>query len=428
MDKLRSKKSVYLLLLILAGEAVFILPFVLARVFRPTVLEAFQLTNLQFGGAQSIYGLVALGSYVLGGPLADRFEPRKLMAVALWLTAIGGFVFASYPSYLTLQILFGYWGFTTIFLFWAPMIKATRIWGGLKNQGKAFGLLDGGRGLVGALFASLGVLIFGLYAVGDLNDLDVAERKRIFGYVIYTSMAIVMFIGVLVWFFLKTDTPEETTLKDKITLKDIMLVLKIPSVWLLMIIILAAYVGYKLTDNFSLYAREVMLYDEVESAKVGTLMLYIRPIVGVLIGFLADKTRVTFWLFVSFILSAIGAGILATNIIDPSTTFMFFFTVLLTATGIYAARALYFATMEEGHIPIFLTGTAVGVISFIGYTPDIFAGLAMGALLDANKGPVGHQHVYLMLMCFAILGLLASFVLYRISLRPKNTEVEPTRL
>ncbi len=420
MKQLFTKKTTYLLLLILAGEAVFILPFVLARVFRPTVLEAFQLTNLQYGGAQAIYGIVAMISYLFGGPLADKFEPRKLMAIALWLTALGGFVFATYPSYELLQILFGYWGFTTIFLFWAAMIKATRIWGGIKNQGKAFGFLDGGRGLVGALFGTLGVVIFGLYAVGDMNDLEVTERKRVFSYVIYTSMALVMIIGVLVWFFLKTDVKQEAVNRAKITLKDVVAVLKIPSVWLLMFIILAAYVGYKVTDVFSLFAREVMLYDEVESAKVGTLLLFMRPVVGIIIGFIADKSRVTLWLTISFVFSIIGAGLLATDIITPNATFLFFLGVMVTATGIYAARALYFGAMQEGHIPLALTGTAVGIISFIGYTPDIFAGLAMGYLLDANKGQIGHQHVYLMLLSFSILGLVASLVLYRISLKPKK--------
>ena len=68
----------YLVLLILAGEAVFILPFVLPRIFRPTVLDVFQLTNVELGFCFSVYGLVAMVSYLFGGPLADRYPPRKL--------------------------------------------------------------------------------------------------------------------------------------------------------------------------------------------------------------------------------------------------------------------------------------------------------------------------------------------------------------
>jgi hypothetical protein len=52
-----------------------------------------------------------------------------LIAVALWMTALGGLVYATFPSYAVLKVLYGYWGFTTIFLFWAPLIKATRVWG-----------------------------------------------------------------------------------------------------------------------------------------------------------------------------------------------------------------------------------------------------------------------------------------------------------
>ena len=73
----------FLLLVILAGESVFILPFVLSRVFRPTVLDAFGLDNVQLGLCFSVYGVVALVSYLFGGPLADRYPPRKLIAMAL---------------------------------------------------------------------------------------------------------------------------------------------------------------------------------------------------------------------------------------------------------------------------------------------------------------------------------------------------------
>ena len=38
-----------LLTLIAVGEAIFLLPFVLARVFRPTFLDVFRVTNFQLG-------------------------------------------------------------------------------------------------------------------------------------------------------------------------------------------------------------------------------------------------------------------------------------------------------------------------------------------------------------------------------------------
>jgi nitrate/nitrite transporter NarK len=399
----------FLLLLILAGESVFILPFVLSRVFRPTVLQLFGLNNLQLGLCFSVYGIVALLSYLFGGPLADKFPPRKLIALALWMTALGGLVYASFPSYAVLKILYGYWGFTTIFLFWAPMIKATRVWGGVSSQGKAFGFLDGGRGLVGALFGTLGVLIFSLFITSEITEVTVTENKEAFKYVILVSTAIVAVVGLLVWFFMKINPKAENEITpNKITIPKIFEVIRLPSVGLLMIIILCAYVGYKITDVFSLYAQDVMGYDAIKSAQIGTFLLFIRPLIGVSIGVLADRTQTTLWLVLSFIISFLGSLLFATGIITSSTTVLFLISILIVAAGVYAARSLYFAVMEHGQIPLALTGTAVGLVSLIGYTPDIFAGPAMGYLLDNSPGEQGHQHVFWMLAVFSFIGAVAS--------------------
>jgi len=405
----------FLILVILAGESVFIVPFVLSRVFRPTVLDAFGLDNVQLGLCFSVYGVVALVSYLFGGPLADKYPPRKLIAIALWMTALGGLVYASYPSYTVLKILYGYWGFTTIFLFWAPMIKATRVWGGSTSQGKAFGFLDGGRGLVGALFGTMGVLIFSLFLTSEIASASISESRAAFKYVILVSTGIVAFVGLLVWFFMKLDSKvEKEIILDKITISQVKEVLRLPSVWLLMIIILCAYVGYKITDVFSLYAQDVMLYDQVQSAQVGTFLLFIRPVIGVLIGVLADRTQTTFWLMVSFVIAFFGALLFATGLVSASATALFFISILVVATGVYAARSLYFAVMQRGQIPLVLTGTAVGLISLIGYTPDIFAGPAMGYLLDTSPGAEGHQHVFWMLAIFSFVGGIAAWYYYRL--------------
>ena len=115
-----------------------------------------------------------------------------------------------------------------------------------------------------------------------------------------------------------------------------------------MIIILCAYVGYKITDVFSLYAQDVMQYDQVQSAQVGTFLLFIRPIVGFIIGILADRSQTTYWLLVSFIISFFGALLFALGLISDSETALFFISILIVTTGVYAARSLYFSVMESG--------------------------------------------------------------------------------
>jgi sugar phosphate permease len=396
-------------LLILSGELVYMLPYVLARVFRPTFLEVFDLTNFELGSLFSVYGVVALLSYLYGGVLADQFLPRKLIALSLFLTAIGGLVMATYPSYLTLQILFGYWGFTTVFLFWGAMIKATRLWGGTMSQGQAFGFLDAGRGLVAASMGSVGVFIFSLILTSDIRSASLIERQEAFRYVIYFTSFMVALVGLLVFVYMKSEGEEKIKeMTSTSSFSNIKSVIKIPSVWLLMIIIMSAYVGYKLTDIYSLYASDVMLYDQIQAAEVGALQLYLRPIVCVIIGFLADKTSGTSWIIIGFVIMLLGAVIFASGIVQSNMDVIFFISLIIIAVGTYAARALYFAVFQEGKIPLAHMGTAVGIISVVGYTPDVFASPIMGYLLDTYPGITGHQYVFSMLVVFSILGLLAS--------------------
>jgi MFS family permease len=414
--EINNKKFLILTLLILSGEFIYFLPYVLSRVFRPTFLDVFQLNNFQLGSLFSVYGVVALLSYIYGGVITDRYSPRKLMSSALFLTALGGLVLASYPSYQTLQILYGYWGFTSVFLFWGAMIKATRLWGGDNNQGKAFGFLDGGRGIVAASMGSIGVFVFTIVLTNDIESASVLERQEAFRYVILLSSFMVAFIGLLVLIFLRNMEDKNTNFELPLnTLTNIKGVLKNESIWLLMLIIMCAYVGYKVTDIYSLYASEVMLYDQIEAAEVGALQLYLRPIVCIAIGLLADRTKNMFWIIFGFVTMLIGALIFSFGIIKPDMNFIFFLSLVILAVGTYSIRALYFAVLKEANVAFALTGTAVGIISVVGYSPDIFAGPIMGYLLDENPGIIGHQYVYFMLVIFSIIGLIASIRFARLT-------------
>ncbi|MFK8044328.1 MAG: MFS transporter [Crocinitomicaceae bacterium] len=410
-----------IILLIVAGEAIFVLPFVIARVFKPTFLAAFGLSNYELGICMSIYGIVALFSYLFGGRLADKYLSHELMSTALLLTALGGFVMAVFPGYTVMKYVYGFFGFTTIFLFWSAMIKATRVWGGTNKQGRAFGLLDGGRGLVSVSFALLGVFVFSFFLnralPADINDLTLVERKSAFRNVILVTSLFVAAVGLLVLFFMRQKNEKETLSDSKaFSISSFVNVLKLSPVWWLMIIILCAYTGYKITDYYSLYAKEVMMYNEIQSAKIGTALLLGRAIVGFSIGFLADKTKPVLIMKIGFIMIAFGSAIIASGILGPNLAVFFFVSISVTSLGVYVVRSLYFAVLEQANVPLALTGTAVGVISFIGYTPDIFVGPLMGSLLDNNPGELGHQYVFALCAVFALCGFFATTFFKRSSL------------
>ena len=325
------------------------------------------------------------------------------------LTALGGLVLASYPTYLVLKILYGYWGFTTVLLFWGAMIKATRIWGGAIHQGKAFGFLEGGRGLVASLMGTAGVFLFTLFSVEEEHLQTLVTQQEAFRYVILFCVVIVGAAGVVVFAFLENPkyaiTEQQSVSK---TLTNFKILLKQESVWLLTLIIMCAYFGYKVTDIYSLFAFNVMGYDEAEAANISALQLYLRPIVAISVGFLADKTSAIVWVKRGFGIMLLGALLFASGIIKQEQNVLFFFSLIMLASGTYAIRALYFSLLKQGVIPLALTGTAVGLISLTGYTPDIFAGPIIGYFLDHYPGLIGHQIVFLFLSGFALIGFLAT--------------------
>jgi nitrate/nitrite transporter NarK len=395
--------------LVIAGESVFLLPFVLPRVFRPTLLDVFDLTNLELGTALAVYGVVAMAAYFFGGPLADRFPARNLLAIALASTAAGGLVMMTVPSHSTLVLLYAYWGLTTIALMWAPMIRATRQWGGETEQGRAFGLLDGGRGLLAASMGSVMVLLFAGFLPEDASTANITERTEALRRVILAMSGITLAAAVLVMLALPYSDPSDGGSHQALSMDGVRRAATMPSVWLQAAIILCAYVGFKAIDDFSLYANQVVGLDEVDAAQAGVMSLWIRPFAAVGAGLLADRIGATTMTASSFAFLAFGSLILASGLIGSGMVWVFLLTIVCSSIGIFALRGLYFAIMQEGKVPLAYTGATVGLVSMIGYTPDVFMGPLMGYLLDQSPGALGHQHVFWVVTGFAVLGLLASW-------------------
>lgn len=409
------RRGVALLALVIAGESIFFLPFVLARIFRSTLLEVFALTNLELGMAFSAYGIVAMAAYFFGGPLADRFAPRGLLTVALIATAIGGLVLTIIPSLATLKLLFAYWGFTTIALFWSALIRATREWGGGSLQGAAFGLLDGGRGLLTAVMGSVLVAVYAGLLPTVIVSASLEQRTAAFQQIILVVTAITAAAAVLLWFTLPPHHDRPKKCAHVFDWSGMKHALRMPTVWLQAVIVICAYVGFKATDDFSLYAKEVLGLNEVAAARVGLVSLWMRPVAAIGAGFLADRVGTVRMTMISFALIVIGSLVLASGMITTGAWWIYVLSISTASLGIFALRGLYFAIMGEGRIPLAFTGSAVGLVSVIGYTPDVFMGPLMGHLLDSSPGAIGHQQVFAVVAGFAAAGMVTTYAFMRLT-------------
>jgi hypothetical protein len=205
--------------------------------------------------------------------------------------------------------------------------------------------------------------------------------------------------GWMVWVFIPLSLPERSGTPFPEVMQGIKKLLRMRSTWLLVAIVLCAYTGYKITDDFSLFAGEVLGFSEISAAGVGTLALWLRALVAILTGYLADRFHRIDIIPVCFGFTLFGALLIGLGIFDGAAGLLLL-NLALTAVGIYGIRALYFAVMKEAGFANALTGTAVGIISFAGFAPEIFIGPWMGHLLDSSPGASGHAHVFLLLSAF----------------------------
>jgi nitrate/nitrite transporter NarK len=348
--------------------------------------------------------------------LADRFSARRLMTAALLVTGLGGVVLTGIPSVRVMNVLWAFWGLTTIFLFWAAMLRATREWGGTASQGRAYGLLDGGRGLLAALIATFTVLVFAAALPSDVASATPEQRVAAFRTVIRVFTGLVLAIALLVWVVVPEITPQDDGgNRPKLSLDGILQACRMPTVWLQAVIVVCAYAGYKATDDFSLLARDALGFDEVAASGIGALSFWIRAVVAVGAGYLGDRidsSRVIAW---GFAILVGGSLLIASGTVVPGVAWILITTIVATSVGIYAIRGVYFALLAEGAVPLSFTGSAIGVVSFVGFTPDIFMGPLMGVLLDSSPGVLGHQHVFTAVAAFGVVGFLATIAFRRTS-------------
>jgi nitrate/nitrite transporter NarK len=384
-----------------SGGIIFLLPF-LREVYYKPMMAAFDLSNTEAGVLMSVFGFMSMVSYFPGGWLADRVSPRKLITSALLVTGALGLYFSTFPGYTVSLVIHGCWGVAMSLLFWGAMIRVTRGWAPPDQQGKAFGVLETTRGVgeIGASSVLLGV--FAWLGSGD----------KALSVIIVQLSGIIIVLGILSWLTIE-DTTRADPAASKVGLADVIAVLKMPIVWLISIVVMTAYSAYWTSFYFTPYVNDVFLMSAAIAGAVSVGKMWLKPIAALLAGFVGDRfgiAKSTIVLFVVLVASFATFSVLPAS---PDLFVVMLVNVAIAALAIFALRGIYFALLEEGGVPLAVTGTAGGVVSAIGFTPDVFMPVLGGVLLDRYPGITGYQHLYLATAGMCVVGLIAATIILR---------------
>ncbi|MFK8049628.1 MAG: nitrate/nitrite transporter [Halioglobus sp.] len=410
VDGTAARRYFQLAVIVIAAGAIYPLLY-LRQNFEVSILESFGITLTQLSQCYSMLGIIFVATYLPSGWLADRVSPRTLVTFSLVATGLLGFWFSTMPSFTQLQMIFAGWGIATGLTFWSAHIKAVALLAHSDEQGRFFGILDGGRGLFEALLATIAVAWFA-YAMGTQGD----STSEALLEVIYLYVAVLLVLAPLVYFVLDDSEPEDSVeqeaSEERVFLDDLKAVLSNFDIWLCAIIILCGYQLFWATYSFSGYMQNIFGMSAVAVGSITVAKLWMRPIGAAAAGFAGDflnRERVITVLMLLATAALVAMAVLPTN----AAAAMLLTVVLLVGILTYAVRGIFWSTLDGCDVPDRIKGLAIGVISLVGYCPDVYLPYLNSVLLEAYPGKPGYMIYFLVIAAMGLVGAGAAWLLGR---------------
>jgi sugar phosphate permease len=413
-DQLSTRQR-YIKLAVLVIVAGNIYPLIYLRQnFQVSIEESFGISSAQLGQNYAVLGVLYMVSYLPSGWLADRVSPRILMSFSLTVAGALGVWFSTMPGFGSLQIIFAGWGIAAGLTFWAALIKATTLLARSDEQGRFFGILDGGRGLVEAILATIAVGIFAYYTQSLGQDTPDALRK-----VIWLYVGCMLVLAPISYFVLDDHIKDgSTALDDKKAevesnvWRDLKVVASNLDIWLCGICILTGYQLFFATYSFSAYMQNYYGLTAVAVGSITVAKLWMRPIGAVAAGFAGDFLDRELVLGVLLLLASIALGGL---VLLPATAGSIALLGIVLVIGFltYAVRGIFWATLESCDVSNKIKGLAIGVISLVGYSPDIYLPLLEGYLQTVYPGKFAYTIYFGGIAIMGGMGAIAAWILKR---------------
>lgn len=399
------KNLATIILLAFAGSIIYGLPY-FRSYYYDTYQSMYDLTNTQMGMLGSAYGLLGVFSYIVGGVLADKVKAKKLLIFSMIATGLGGMLHLVFTSFYALFFIYGLWGVTSLLTFWPALMKIVRIQATDDEQSRAYGIFEGSRGVFNAAHLAVATAIFGIF------EAKAAPYLGIKGIIWFYSLAPII-VGIIFIFIIKEpDTVQAGSASSTTSFKDIISVLKMPVMWLIILMIYTSYTFNMSSYYFTPYASNIIGVTAVIAAVLTVLAQYVRPFAATIGGFSGDKFGKSKTMIIGYILMITGVVIMDMTGRMTSDNRMTLVVVacVLVYIGMFSNFGLYFSFISEGGIPVALGGVAIGMASTFGYLPEVLSYTIAGKLLDKYPGYQGYHYNYLYMIAMGVIGLIVAVI------------------
>ena len=212
-------------------------------------------------------------------------------------------------------------------------------------------------------------------------------------------------LGILVLLFFKD--PETSDKSERFNFKQVLTVMKLPQVWILCLILCCTYVMNMSYAYFNPYATSTLGVAMVGGTIVTIMADYIRPFASVGGGVLADRLGRPRIMAIAFAIMAVGTFAIA--LFPKMSVPVFVALCALVYVGMYCNYGIVFSLMDDGGIPMEVSGTAVGVICTIGYLPEVVCPATAGIILDTFT-EAGYKYYFLAVGIIMLIGIVGIMI------------------
>ena len=413
------KKWFTFVVLVIGGGTIFKLSS-LKDAFYVPMQEFMGLTHTQIGAALSVYGLVQTIGNFASIYISDRFSKRIMIFFSLVCIGLIGIYISTFPGYGGILLAWGLLSFFGEVVYWPVLLKAIRLLGDETEQGRLFGFLEAGRGVVDTIVAFSALGIFALLGKGSL-----ALR----GSILFYSGAVIL-TGIISYFLVEDDkiavANGEKVNKNKLAWQGVVQAVKTPEIWVVSLTIASIYSVYCGLTYFIPFLKDIYGMPVTLIGAYGIVNQYgLKMVGGPVGGMLVDKKFKSATKFLRVALIAAAVAMFGFILLPHETMNVYVGMVCTLGFGaiIFSMRAVFFAPIDEIKVPRHISGAAMSIACIFGYSPQMFAFALYGNMLDRHPGMAGYRMVFMTMIGFAIVGVVITTILLGMIKKKKNQEI-----